>query len=54
VQREKKVCKLCKYWLAPLALAGNDGFAARELNLIRAEVVRNMERILEAWHEHCG
>jgi hypothetical protein len=51
VQREKRVCK---YWLSPLALAGNDGFSARELNLIRAEVERNMERILEAWHEHCG
>ena len=51
VQREKKVCK---YWLRPLALAGNDGFTARELNLIRSEVSRNMERILEAWHEHCG
>jgi hypothetical protein len=24
------------------------------LNQIRAEVARNVERILEAWHEHCG
>jgi len=51
VQRENRVCK---YWLRPVALSRNEGFSARELNQIRAEVVRNIERILEAWHEHCG
>ena len=51
VQRDNKVCK---YWLRPVALSRNEGFSARELNQIRAEVVRNIERILEAWHEHCG
>ena len=51
VQRDKKICK---YWLRPLVLGNNDGFSARELNQIRAEVARNMMRILEAWHEHCG
>jgi hypothetical protein len=51
VQRENKVCK---YWLRPLFLSANDGFSARELSRIRAEVARNMERILHAWHEHCG
>jgi hypothetical protein len=51
VQRERMICK---YWLTPLALGGNDGFSARELNQIRAEVARNMKEILEAWHEHCG
>lgn len=50
VQRENSVCK---YWLMPVALARNDGFSARELNQIRAEVVRNVEKILEAWNEHC-
>lgn len=44
VQRENRVCK---YWLKPLSLGGNDGFSARELSQIRAEVARNMERILE-------
>jgi hypothetical protein len=24
------------------------------LNQIRAEVVRNLEKILEAWYEHCA
>jgi hypothetical protein len=50
VQRERMVCK---YWLRPLALASNDGFSARELNSIRIEVARNIQRILEAWYEHC-
>lgn len=50
VQRENRVCK---YWFIPVALAKNDGFSARELNQIRAEVVRNVEKILEAWYEHC-
>ena len=40
--------------LGPLFLGANDGFSVRELNQIRAEVARNMERILQAWHEHCG
>jgi len=51
VQRENKVCK---YWLTPLALGSNDGFSARELNQIRAQIALNLETILEAWHEHCG
>jgi hypothetical protein len=51
IQRENK---FCKYWLRPVALSRNDGFSARELNPIRAEVARNVERILEAWHEHCS
>jgi hypothetical protein len=51
VQRDKAVCK---YWLVPLALGGNDGFSERELSRIRNEIERNMEKILEAWHEHCG
>lgn len=49
-QRDRSVCK---YWHKPLTLAANDGFSVRELNQIRAEVARNMERILEAWHDHC-
>ena len=44
----------CKYWLRPIELADNDGFTARELNQVRAEVRRSLERIVEAWHEHCG
>ena len=39
---------------SPVTMARNDGFSARELNQIRAEVVRNIEKILEAWYEHCS
>jgi hypothetical protein len=44
----------CKFWLDPIALAGNDGFSAHELNRIRALIVENRKAILEAWDEHCG
>ncbi|MBS4097902.1 MAG: DUF4160 domain-containing protein [Sulfuricella sp.] len=43
----------CKFWLKPVVLAGNDGFAAKELNRIRELVVEHHLRIVEAWHEHC-
>ena len=51
VQREKKTCK---FWLEPVALARNNGFSAKELNKIRKEVVDHLDRLLEAWNEHCG
>jgi len=37
VQRERN---MCKFWLEPLALAGNDGFAPHELNRIRDYATR--------------
>lgn len=43
-----------KFWLEPVALASNEGFAPPELNRIRVMVVENLKRILEAWDEHCG
>lgn len=51
VRRERMVCK---FWLTPVALSANHGFAPRELNRIRAIILENLERILEAWHDHCG
>ena len=51
VQREKM---LCKFWLEPMHLAKNDGFAPKELNAILKLIGRNLPKILEAWHEHCG
>lgn len=44
----------CKFWLEPLALASNNGFSAQELNRIRKMVFENLDRIREAWDEHCG
>ena len=51
VRRERM---MCKFWLTPVALSVNHGFAPRELNRIRALIVENLARILEAWHDHCG
>ena len=51
VKRERM---LCKFWLTPLGLADNDGFAAHELNRIRALLDKRHDQIMEAWHEHCG
>ena len=51
VRRERMVCK---FWLEPVVLASNDGFPAQELNRIRAAILQNLARILEAWDEHCS
>lgn len=51
VQREKMICK---FWLDPTTLSQNYGFSPSELNRIRALVDTHREKIIEAWHEHCG
>jgi hypothetical protein len=51
VRRERKTCK---FWLDPLALASNEGFAAHELNDIRRLIELYYQEINEAWDEHCG
>lgn len=50
-QRERMVCK---FWLEPVDLASNQGFTAQELMTIRKLINSNLERINEAWNEHCG
>jgi hypothetical protein len=45
---------VCKFWLAPVALAANHDFSARELNVIRTYIQQYLPRLLEAWDEHCG
>ena len=51
VQREND---MCKFWIEPLSLATNHGFSARELNRAFRTIEEHLERIKEAWHEHCG
>ena len=51
VRRENMVCK---FWLEPITLASNHGFSSRELNKIRRNLKENVQKILEAWYEHCG
>ena len=51
VQREKFICK---FWLNPVALSKNYGFPPKELRNIFKMVRSNLNRIEEAWNEHCG
>jgi hypothetical protein len=43
-----------KFWLDPVALAKNHGFAPRELTTIRAKVIAERVRFQEAWHGYFG
>ncbi len=51
VQRENMVCK---FWLEPIVLSRNHGYAPIELNTVRKIIADNINAILEAWDEHCG
>lgn len=51
VRRDRAVCK---FWLDPVILGYTNGFSAKDLNHIRKIVVTNVDRIREAWDEHCG
>jgi len=50
VQREKMICK---FRLEPISLASNDGFSAKELNIVRRLIESRLIMIVEAWSEHC-
>jgi hypothetical protein len=43
-----------KFWLNPVALAENIGFAAHELSEMTRVVGDNQDVIEKAWHEHFG
>jgi hypothetical protein len=43
-----------KFWLEPVALARNLGFAARELRDIEALVNDHQAELMEAWHDFFG
>lgn len=43
-----------KFWLDPVALARNFGFAARELNTLQSIVRKERQRLLEAWDGYFG
>ncbi len=51
VKRDRDIAK---FWLQPIALAKNRGFAEHELNTIERLVVENQVVLLEAWHEYFG
>ena len=41
-----------KFWLEPVVLVWNLGFAAHELNRIEKLVIEYQTQLLEAWHAH--
>jgi hypothetical protein len=49
VKREKRTCK---FWLHPVSLAANHGFAAHELGKIERLIKDHHLKIETVWHEH--
>ena len=47
-----KAGNTAKYWLNPVALAQNIGFARRDLSEIEAKVTEQRDRFVEAWNDH--
>ena len=43
-----------KFWILPVALAGNQGFAAQELNELTKVVIENETLIERTWHDYFG
>ena len=43
-----------KFWLSPVALAVNFGFAARELRTIQEIIETNQQRLIKAWNDYFG
>ena len=43
-----------KIWLAPVSLARNLGFGAKELNRIQRLVQKHEAELVEAWNEYHG
>lgn len=44
----------CKFWLAPVALARNLGFPARDLAQIERLIQQHQRFLLETWNDHFG
>lgn len=43
-----------KFWLNPVRIARNRGFAQHELNQIEKLVIKHQTRLLEAWDDYFG
>jgi hypothetical protein len=48
----KRETSICKFWLDPVSLAGNNGFAPHELGKIGRLIREHHQKIWNAWHEH--
>ena len=44
----------CKFWLEPVQLADNAGFARHDLREIDSLLAAHQQQLLNAWHEYFG
>jgi hypothetical protein len=44
--------RIAKFWLSPVVLAKNRGFAGHELNQIARFVSKHEAKLLEAWNDY--
>lgn len=51
VKRERKIAK---FWLDPVELAKNRGFAEHELTVIGDLVRKHWQQLWDGWHEYFG
>jgi len=51
VKRDRDIAK---FWLEPIELAKNLGFADHEVNRIERLITEHREFLIEAWHEYFG
>ncbi len=51
VKRERQIAK---FWLDPVVLAKNHGFADHELNRVERLIRAQQQRLLEAWNDYFG
>jgi hypothetical protein len=50
----KRDQRIAKYWLQPISLAINRGFAAHELRQVERLVAKHQAVLVEAWNEYFG
>ncbi len=50
----KRDRQLAKFWLEPVAVAYNRGFAEHELKQIERLVNEHQPTLVEAWHDYFG
>ncbi len=48
----KRDRQLVKFWLNPVSYAKNRGLPEQELNRIARLVIKNEQKLYEAWHEY--
>ena len=44
--------KITKFWLDPIRLQSNKGFARAEIGRIQKHLSKHQQELIEAWHEY--